>query len=83
MSNQPDQVLRCTRCFGRDVRRSQHRGLLDNIMKMLQRSPYRCRGCHKRFYVYIPKEKDEIEEVEPEEAASETNAETAHNPDGR
>ena len=26
--------------------------MLDNIMKMLRKSPFRCRGCSRRFYRY-------------------------------
>ena len=63
MSKEIDRVTRCTRCFGRDVRPSKHRGLLDNVMWKLHRAPFRCRGCQNRFYVYIPREKDEEEET--------------------
>jgi hypothetical protein len=31
-------------------------------MEMLRRTPFRCRGCHNRFYVYIPRQKDGAEE---------------------
>ena len=68
MSNESDHVMRCPRCFGRDVRPSRNQGFLDAIMHKFRRTPFRCRGCHKRFYVYIPREKDELEEsVEPAE----------------
>jgi hypothetical protein len=30
-------------------------------MGKFRRTPFRCRGCQNRFYVYIPHEKDEIE----------------------
>src|SRR5471032_2883476 len=46
----PDSKLRCPSCGGSDVRRSQSRGVLDNIMKMVRKSPFRCRGCSRRFY---------------------------------
>ncbi|HEX3747076.1 MAG TPA: hypothetical protein VHW09_24235 [Bryobacteraceae bacterium] len=31
-------------------------------MGRFRRSPFRCRGCHNRFYVYFPLEKEEEEE---------------------
>ena len=31
-------------------------------MGKFRREPFRCRGCHNRFYVYIPRDKDEVEE---------------------
>jgi hypothetical protein len=38
---------------------------LDSIMGKLHRTPYRCRGCQRRFYVYIrPDDKAEIAEVD-------------------
>jgi hypothetical protein len=27
-----------------------HAGLLDDVMQMFQRAPFRCRGCQCRFY---------------------------------
>jgi hypothetical protein len=33
-------------------------------MEKLRRAPYRCRSCQHRFYVYIPRERDEIDEIE-------------------
>src|SRR5471030_96810 len=45
-----DSKLRCPGCGGPDVRRSQSRGMLDSIMKMARKSPFRCRGCSRRFY---------------------------------
>ena len=35
-------------------------------MKKLRRTPYRCRGCHNRFYVYVPRDKDEVEDLDSE-----------------
>ena len=32
--------------------------MIDKIMKILGRKPYRCRGCHNRFYVFIPRVKE-------------------------
>ena len=31
-------------------------------MGKFRRTPFRCRGCHNRFYVYVPRDKDEVEE---------------------
>jgi hypothetical protein len=61
-------------------------------MEKLRRTPFRCRGCHHRFYVYIPRDRDEVEETAetaespetPETAEAETGhseGEGAHNPD--
>jgi hypothetical protein len=88
VSNEPDHVMRCPRCFGRDVRRSQHRGVIDNFMKRLHRWPFRCRGCQNRFYSYVSKGKDEevvAMEVQPGavETVSEQHAETAEKPETR
>lgn len=30
-------------------------------MERLRRVPFRCRGCGRRFYVYVPVDKDEAE----------------------
>ncbi|SPE28262.1 hypothetical protein SBA3_1420010 [Candidatus Sulfopaludibacter sp. SbA3] len=43
--------LRCPRCFGKDVVHSMPRGILDAIMRKLNRVPRHCRACAKRFYV--------------------------------
>jgi hypothetical protein len=47
-----DNILRCPRCGGRDVRRSTHRKPWDALMLVLRRVPQRCRGCQNRFYIY-------------------------------
>jgi hypothetical protein len=60
-------------------------------MLMLHRSPYRCRGCHNRFYVFLAPEKalaepveEAAEDQEPEDRQPEReNSETARNPDAR
>jgi hypothetical protein len=89
--------MRCPKCFGRDVRPSQHRGVLDTIMGKFSRDPYRCRGCHNRFYVYIHREVDDVEREDEEDAVEaegqgtehpgpelpERKAESAPNPDSR
>lgn len=31
-------------------------------MGKFRREPFRCRGCHNRFYVYVPQDKDAVEE---------------------
>ena len=68
MENESEHVTRCPRCFGRDVRPSRKGGFLDSLMGKIGRAPFRCRGCHHRFYVYIPRHKDNVEpSEEPEE----------------
>lgn len=86
MSNESEHVMRCPRCFGRDVRPSRRGGFLDSIMEKLRRTPYRCRGCHNRFYVYIPRDRDEVGEAAetaetPETETGHSDGEAAHNPD--
>jgi hypothetical protein len=41
-------------------------------MGKFRRTPFRCRGCQNRFYVYIPPEKDEIEEEQDSVETPET-----------
>ena len=72
MENESEQVTRCPKCFARDVRPSRRGGFLDSLMEKFRRIPYRCRGCQNRFYVYIPREKDEIEEGQDEAEANGT-----------
>ena len=57
-------------------------------MGKLNRSPFRCRNCKHRFYVYVAPERDEVEETEETEdtvgtdaEAAEPKAEAAHNHD--
>jgi hypothetical protein len=51
------------------------------------REPFRCRGCHNRFYVYIRRDEDEVEEsiegtVEtPEAEATPSSDEETHDSD--
>jgi bisphosphoglycerate-independent phosphoglycerate mutase (AlkP superfamily) len=84
VENESEHVMRCTKCFGRDVRPSRKGSFLDALMEKLHRTPFRCRGCHNRFYVYIRPERDDVEETAetsetPENGHSE--AEEAHDPD--
>jgi hypothetical protein len=83
VSNESDRVMRCPRCFGRDVRPSRNQGFLDSVMLKFRRTPFRCRGCHNRFYVYIRAEKDEAEESAetPEIGTGQPDSEGTHNPD--
>jgi len=32
-------------------------------MAKLRRTPFRCRGCHNRFYIYVPRDKDEAADL--------------------
>ena len=43
--------LRCPSCDGQDIRHSLPRGILDNVMLLFGRKPFRCRWCERRFYV--------------------------------
>ena len=43
-------VLRCPRCWGRDIVPSLPKGILDRVMKKLDRVPCQCRFCAHRFY---------------------------------
>jgi len=58
-----DNILRCPRCGGRDVRRSQQRGAWDALMQALRRVPQRCRSCQHRFYTYLSRTADEDQEI--------------------
>jgi len=61
--------VRCPSCGSSDIRHSQRGGILDNIMTMFRRSPYRCRQCRRRFYQPDPhKAEAEVGEVEKEQA---------------
>jgi pyruvate-formate lyase-activating enzyme len=55
-------------------------------MGKLRRSPFRCRGCHNRFYVYIRQDSDEVEESAeaaetPEAETGQQDGEGVHKPD--
>jgi len=79
VENQSENVMRCPRCFGRDVRPSRRGSFLDSVMGKLRRAPYRCRGCHNRFYVYIPREKDDLDDAEEIAGVDEnSNAQDGH-----
>ena len=73
----PDSPFyRCPNCGSKDTRKSYPRGLLDTIMIALNRSPYRCRRCHKRFIRKLKTREDwQEEQVAAEAAAAETAAE--------
>ncbi len=43
-------------------------------MFKLRRTPFRCRGCNNRFFVYVPREKDELEEAAEAAETPETGA---------
>jgi hypothetical protein len=61
VSKESEHVTRCPRCFARDVRLSHKNTLLDSIMGKLHRTPFRCRSCQNRFYVF--RDKKELEET--------------------
>jgi hypothetical protein len=52
-------------------------------MKFIHRSPFRCRNCKNRFYVYVAPERDEADETEvPAQPGAEAQkAEATQNPD--
>jgi hypothetical protein len=52
MNSDRGNKVRCPACGGRDVRRSQRRGVFDAFMGMLHRIPHRCRGCRHRFFLH-------------------------------
>jgi DNA-directed RNA polymerase subunit RPC12/RpoP len=61
--------VRCPGCGGPDIRSSQRGGILDNIMTMFRRSPYRCRNCRRRFFILdSSKPEPAVEEKEEKEA---------------
>ncbi|SPE33909.1 hypothetical protein SBA3_2070022 [Candidatus Sulfopaludibacter sp. SbA3] len=49
-SMEAENIIRCPRCGGRDIRHSYSHSLLDFFMTLLRRVPHRCRGCSRRFY---------------------------------
>ena len=42
--------MECSGCGGNKVRRVARRGLVDRVCRWLGRWPYRCGGCHRKFY---------------------------------
>ena len=42
--------FRCPSCGGLDIRKSRRGGPFDSIMLLFDRTPFRCRRCHRRFY---------------------------------
>ena len=84
MENVSEHVTRCPRCFGRDVRPSRKSGILDSLMGKLRRTPFRCRGCHNRFYIYVLRDKEEAATAAEPAETPETEApvdESASKPD--
>jgi DNA-directed RNA polymerase subunit RPC12/RpoP len=70
-----DNILRCPRCGGRDVRYSQHQGILDTLMLAFHRVPHRCRSCKHRFYIYLSQvatEEDPVSDQNTPAGPSET-----------
>lgn len=53
IAGQSDRVIRCPKCFQRDVRPSRQQGLIDWLMKKVNRVAYRCRFCKARFHPYV------------------------------
>ena len=45
------------------MRPSRKGTFLDAIMGKLRRVPFRCRGCQHRFYVYIPPERENVDDL--------------------
>ena len=50
MQSDAVQLVYCPRCMASDVRLSRPRGAWDLVMRVLRATPFRCRGCAKRFY---------------------------------
>jgi hypothetical protein len=81
VANDSEHVIRCTKCFGRDVRPSRRGTFLDSIMERLRRTPFRCRSCQHRFYVYIPRERDDLADIETLETEAPPDDEATSNKD--
>ncbi len=47
----------CPSCHSNDVSRSRKRKLRDSFMRWMGKVAYRCRDCHRRFYVTIDVDK--------------------------
>jgi hypothetical protein len=47
----------CPSCRSNDVSRSRKRKLKDRFMRWLGKVAYRCRDCHRRFYVTLDVDK--------------------------
>jgi hypothetical protein len=62
-----DDRIRCPSCGGPDVRHSLPRGILDSIMGVFHKTPFRCRRCERRFYSeeLLPDEESEDQEAAP------------------
>ncbi len=47
----------CPSCHSNDVSRSRKKKLKDRFMRWMGKVAYRCRDCHRRFYVTIDVDK--------------------------
>jgi hypothetical protein len=47
----------CPSCHSNDVSRSRKRKLKDRLMRWMGKVAYRCRDCHRRFYVTLDVDK--------------------------
>jgi DNA-directed RNA polymerase subunit RPC12/RpoP len=68
LTAESDDKIRCPSCGGLDVRHSLPRGILDSIMGVFHKTPFRCRRCERRFY---------SEELLPEEGSEDQDAASA------
>ncbi len=41
----------CPSCNSKEISRSRSRKFADRLMLWMGKHPYRCRECHKRFYI--------------------------------
>jgi hypothetical protein len=48
------EEIRCPRCKRNDIVPSKPRGILDDIMFGMGKTPRHCRSCGKRFYITAP-----------------------------
>jgi uncharacterized protein with PIN domain len=45
-----DELVRCPKCGGADIRKSRRNTLVDSMMSIFSFSALRCRNCRNRFY---------------------------------
>jgi transposase-like protein len=64
----------CPSCFSHDISRSKKRKLSDNFMRWMGKVAYRCRDCHRRFYVNID-EHNRLKKAEEWKRRSQEHAE--------